>query len=111
MKVEILQEAEEELNQAIVRYKEIEVGLGIRLKEEARLAIRWIGNNPELPRLRPKGYRRVNLKVFRTMSHILSGPTRFGYWRWRTGIGGLNTGCRGRTTLLERRAVGGKERN
>ena len=64
MKVEILQEAEEELNQAIVRYEEIEAGLGIRLKEEARLAIRWIGDNPELPRLRPKGYRRVNLKVF-----------------------------------------------
>jgi len=64
MKVEILQEAEEELNQAIVRYEEIEPGLGIRLKEEARLALRWIGNNPELPRLRPKGYRRINLKVF-----------------------------------------------
>lgn len=64
MKVEILQEAEEELNQAIVRYEEIEAGLGIRLKEEARLAIRWIGDNPELPRLRPKGYRRVNFKVF-----------------------------------------------
>jgi len=64
MKVEILEVAEEELNQAVVRYEEIEPGLGIRLKEEARWAIRWIGNNPELPRLRPKGYRRVNLKVF-----------------------------------------------
>ena len=64
MKVEILHEAEEELYQAVAHYEEIEPGLGIRLKEEARRAIRWVGNNPDLPRLRPKGYRRVNLKVF-----------------------------------------------
>jgi toxin ParE1/3/4 len=65
MKVEILQEAEEELAEAIARYEEIEPGLGIRLKEEVRASIRWISAHPEIPRLRPKGYRRVNLKVFR----------------------------------------------
>ena len=65
MRLEILHEAEEELNEAIAYYEEIESGLGIRLKEEVRAVIRWIGDNPELPRLRPKEYRRVNLKVFR----------------------------------------------
>jgi plasmid stabilization system protein ParE len=65
MKIEILREAEAELNEAITSYEEIEPGLGIRLKEEARAAIRWIGKNPTIPRLRSKGYRRVNLKVFR----------------------------------------------
>lgn len=65
MKLEILQEAAEELKQAIIRYEEIEPGLGVRLKEEARQALRWIEANAELPRVRPKGYRRVNLKVFR----------------------------------------------
>lgn len=57
MKIEILHEAEEELNEAVAYYEEIESGLGVRLKEEARTIIRWIGDNPEIPRLRPKGYR------------------------------------------------------
>ena len=65
MKIEILHAAEEELNEAIAYYEEIESGLGVRLKEEFRAVIQWIGDNPEIPRLRPKGYRRVNLKVFR----------------------------------------------
>lgn len=65
MTIEILHEAEEELNEAIAYYEEIESGLGVRLKEEVRAVIQWIGANPEIPRLRPKGYRRVNLKVFR----------------------------------------------
>ncbi len=65
MKIEILHLAEEELNEAIAYYEEIEAGLGVRLKEEVRAAVRWIGDNPEIPHLRPKGYRRVNLKVFR----------------------------------------------
>ncbi len=65
MKVEILHEAEEELSEAIVYYEEIEAGLGVRLKEELRAVIQWISRNPEVPRLRSKGYRRANLKVFR----------------------------------------------
>jgi plasmid stabilization system protein ParE len=64
MRTEILQEADEELTEAIAYYEEIETGLGLRLKEETRAAILWIQTNPDLPRLRPKGYRRVNLKVF-----------------------------------------------
>ncbi len=64
MKLEILQEAEAELEEAIARYEEIEPGLGIRLKEESRKTL-WIKENSDLPRLRPRGYRRVNLNVFR----------------------------------------------
>ena len=65
MKIEILHEAEEELNDAISYYEGIEPGQGIRRKQEVRAAIEWIGDNREIPRLRPNGYRRVNLKVFR----------------------------------------------
>ena len=65
MNLEVLQEAEAELNEAVAHYEEIEPGLGLRLKEEARKTLVWIREHPELPRLRPKGYRRVNLKVFR----------------------------------------------
>jgi plasmid stabilization system protein ParE len=64
MRTEILQEAEDELNESIAYYEDVEAGLGQRLKEEARAAISWIQNNPELSRVRPKGYRRVNLKIF-----------------------------------------------
>jgi plasmid stabilization system protein ParE len=64
MTVEILQEAEDELNEAIAYYEDAGAGLGQRLKAEARAAISWIQNNPLLPRVRPKSYRRVNLRVF-----------------------------------------------
>ena len=64
MKIEILEEAGYELNEALAYYGAIDPRLGIRLKEEIRGAIKWIGKNPELPRIRPNGYRRVNLKVF-----------------------------------------------
>jgi plasmid stabilization system protein ParE len=64
MTVEILQEAEDELNEAIAYYEDAGAGLGQRLKEEVRAAISWIQSNPELPRVRPRGYRRVNLRVF-----------------------------------------------
>ena len=64
MRTEILQEAEDELNESIAHYEDVEAGLDQRLKEEARAAILWIKNNPDLPRVRPRGYRRVNLKIF-----------------------------------------------
>jgi len=65
MRIEILHQAEEELTKAVAYYDEIEPGLGLRLKDEIHKIIRWIGDHPEIPRLRPKGYRQVNLKVFR----------------------------------------------
>ena len=39
-------------------------GLGIRLKNQVKQGIRWIEDNYELPRVRQKGYRRVNCKSF-----------------------------------------------
>lgn len=65
MKVEILEEAAAELHDAVARYEEIEPGLGLRLKMEVRQTLQWIGEHAEIPRLRPKGYRRVNLRIFR----------------------------------------------
>ncbi len=65
MQTRIVAEAEAELTEAIIRYEEIEPGLGLRLKDEARAVIEWIESHPTMPRIRPAGYRRVNLKVFR----------------------------------------------
>ena len=64
MNLQILEEAEKELDKAVDHHEGIEAGLGLRLKEEARGVIHWILHNTELPRLRAEGYRRVNLKVF-----------------------------------------------
>ncbi len=65
MLTRIVAEAEFELTEAIERYEEIERGLGLRLKDEARAVVTWIEAHPTTPRVRPAGYRRVNLKVFR----------------------------------------------
>jgi hypothetical protein len=78
VKVEILRDAQEELDASIAYYEDIEAGLGVRLKEEVRAAIRWIGKNPDVPRLRAKGYHRVTSKCFSTMSLTLRGLKRFG---------------------------------
>ena len=64
MKLHILQEAEEELSGAIQYYEDITPGLGIRLKNQVKQGIHWIEDNYNLPRVRPKGYRRVNCKSF-----------------------------------------------
>jgi hypothetical protein len=64
VRVELLAEAERELGQEIGYHEAIEPGLGQRLKTEIRQAIEWIRRNPEVPPLRAKGYRRVNLRVF-----------------------------------------------
>ena len=64
MNVYLLEEAEEELKEAVASYEATDAGLGVRLKAEARGVLQWIHQYPELPRVRPKGYRRVNLRVF-----------------------------------------------
>jgi hypothetical protein len=57
-------EAKEELAGAIQYYEDITPGLGIRLKRQVKEVLSWIKLNSELPRLRTKGYRRVNCKTF-----------------------------------------------
>jgi hypothetical protein len=64
MKKIILQQAFEELSDAIAYYEEQQAGLGLRLKEEVDRHIDWISDHPTVPRIRIGGYRRVNLDVF-----------------------------------------------
>ena len=64
MNIRILDEAEAEFADAIARYESIESCLGVRLKEEVKSAITWISSQPSLPRIWPKGYRLVNLRIF-----------------------------------------------
>ncbi|MCK5508465.1 MAG: type II toxin-antitoxin system RelE/ParE family toxin [Desulfobacterales bacterium] len=64
MKKIILQQAFEELNDAIAYYEEQQAGLGLRLKDEVDQHVNWILGNSTVPEIRRGGYRRVNLKVF-----------------------------------------------
>ena len=64
MNIVILQQAFEELKDAIAYYEEQQSGLGLKFKEEADQHINWILSNPTVSRLRKRSYRRVNLKVF-----------------------------------------------
>ena len=64
MKKIILQEAFEELKDAIAYYEEQQAGLGLRLNDEVDQHVNWILGNFTVPQIRKGDYRRVNLKVF-----------------------------------------------
>lgn len=64
MKITILEQAFEELSEAIKYYEEKQTGLGLKLKDEIDHYINWILKNSTVPQLRKGGFRRVNLKIF-----------------------------------------------
>ena len=64
MTIWFVEEAAQELLGTISFYEEIQRGLGARFKDEADRCILWIADHPELYRLRPGEYRRINLRVF-----------------------------------------------
>jgi plasmid stabilization system protein ParE len=72
----ILEDAEEEFNASVAYYESKEPGLGRRFRDEVAAALDWIAQNPEVPRLRSRGYRRVNLRVFsHYVAYVLRGDT------------------------------------
>ena len=64
MKLIILGEAEREFAESVTYYESKEPGLGRRFRDEVVAAVDRIRRSPGLLRLRPKGYRRANLRVF-----------------------------------------------
>ena len=64
MIIVVVPEAADEFDSSAARYDEKEPGLGQRFRDEVDHYIRWIAANSDVPRLRPAGYRRVNLQVF-----------------------------------------------
>ncbi|WP_442875405.1 type II toxin-antitoxin system RelE/ParE family toxin [Desulfobacula sp.] len=76
MNIVILQQAFEELKDAIAYYEEQQSGLGLKFKEEADQHINWILSNPTVSRLRKRSYHRVNLKVFPYyIAYMIRGET------------------------------------
>jgi hypothetical protein len=81
MIVEFLSQAGSELSDAIAYYEGELSGLGQRFWDEVDQHVAWIARNYEVPRLRPGGYRRVNLKIFPYyISYIVRDPV---IWIWR----------------------------
>jgi toxin ParE1/3/4 len=64
MKISFLEEAKSEFLDAISHYESEKPGLGRRFKDELDRSLLWLAERPETCRLRPGGYRRINLRVF-----------------------------------------------
>jgi plasmid stabilization system protein ParE len=64
MRVSVLPQAANEFAEAVGYYEQQQPGLGGRFRDEVGRHIRWISEHAEIPRVRPGGYRRVNLRVF-----------------------------------------------
>lgn len=64
MTIVVLPEAADEFDDAADYFEHQQSGLGQRFRDEVDRHVLWIAEHAELPRLRPGGYRRVNLKVF-----------------------------------------------
>ena len=72
----ILGEAEQEFAESIAYCESKEPGLGWRFRNEVAEAVKRIFRHPELARLRPKGYRRVNLHAFpHYIAYVIRGET------------------------------------
>ncbi len=76
MNLIVLHEAEIEFSESVTYYEKKEEGLGARFRNEVAAATHWIEENPNVPRLRNKGYRRVNLRTFsHYLTYIVRGDT------------------------------------
>lgn len=64
MRIEFLEEAEQELIEAALWYEDKEAGLGKRFRDEVAHIVSRITEDPLLWREREGGYRRVNCPVF-----------------------------------------------
>lgn len=76
MIIRFVEEAQNEFLDCISYYEDARAGLGRRFKDEVDRCLWWIADRPELYRLRPGDYRRINLKVFPYyLPYIVRGQT------------------------------------
>jgi len=64
MTLVVLDEAEQEFLADAAKLELKEAGLGSQFRNEVAAVVDWIQQNHLVPRMRPEGYRRVNLRVF-----------------------------------------------
>ncbi|MDA3808510.1 MAG: type II toxin-antitoxin system RelE/ParE family toxin [Thiomicrorhabdus sp.] len=95
MIVEFLEDAEQELLEAVLWYESKEVGLGVRFRNEVAHVVNRIAEDPLLWRARTGMYRQVNCPVFPyfvpyiirdskiIILAIAHGLRKPGYWKSR----------------------------
>jgi len=66
VKLRITSNVRREIQEAAEYYEAERAGLGDRFWQEVDAHVRWILENPTVPRLRNGDYRRVNLQIFPT---------------------------------------------
>ena len=64
MRIKFVDEARLEFLDTISYYENQQLGLGRRFKSEVDQTLRWLAEHSEACRIRPGGYRRLNLRVF-----------------------------------------------
>lgn len=64
MRIKFVDEASFEFLDAISYYEKQQAGLGRRFKAEVEQTLLWLVEHPGVCRLRPSGYRRLNLRIF-----------------------------------------------
>ena len=64
MRIKFVDEASFEFLDAISYYEKQQGGLGGRFKAEVEQTLLWLAKHPGVCRLRPSGYRRLNLRIF-----------------------------------------------
>ena len=64
MKIRFVDEARVEFLDGVSYYEKQQTKLGRRFKLEVEQTIVWLADHPEACRLRPGGYRRLNLQIF-----------------------------------------------
>jgi len=64
MRIRFVDEARVEFLDGISYYEKKQPGFGRRFKVEVEQTLRWLSEHSEACRLRPSGYRRLNLRIF-----------------------------------------------
>ena len=71
-----LEDAEREFVASVAYYESQEPGLGLQFRQDVEAVVDWILRFPEVPRLRQKGCRRVNLRTFtHYVAYVIRGDT------------------------------------
>lgn len=76
MKIRFVEEARAEFLDGISYYENQQSRLGRQFKIEVQQTLHWLAEHSEVCRLRPGGYRRLNLRVFPYyIPYIVRGST------------------------------------
>ncbi len=76
MTIRFVDEARDEFLNGISHYEKQQTGFGRRFKIEVEQSLLWLSEHSEACRLRPGGYRRLNLRIFPYyLPYIVRGST------------------------------------